>query len=171
MPSEQELRSHRCCFTGHRAEKLALPPEEVRQWLRAQIDRAVADGYVTFITGMAMGVDTWAGEIVTELRAHDPRLHLIAAVPWPGFSARWKAEQKARYDALLRRADLVRYISRNYHKEIFRERNIWMVDHSARVVAYYNGAPGGTQEMLAYAQSQGLDIVAGGTEQASPTPQ
>ena len=162
MPSEQEMRSHRCCFTGHRAEKLSESPDEIRQWLTAQITNAVADGFLTFITGMAMGVDLWAGDIVAQLREQDPRLHLIAAVPWPGFPARWKAEQRELYEGLLKRADLVRYISKTYHSEVFRQRNMWMIDHSARVIAYYNGAPGGTKDMIEYAQNGGLDVFVGG---------
>lgn len=82
MLSEAEKRKHRCCFTGHRPEKLAQSETEVKEWLRLQIERAVADGYTTFITGMAMGVDIWAGQIVAEMKKNDPRLRLIAAVPW-----------------------------------------------------------------------------------------
>ena len=43
MPNEAELRLHRCCFTGHRPEKLDESPEEIQAWLEAQIDKAVAD--------------------------------------------------------------------------------------------------------------------------------
>ena len=162
MPSESEMRKHRCCFTGHRAEKLAQTPEEAQQWLEEQITAAVSDGYVTFITGMAMGVDIWAAEIVLRLRAEDPRLHLIAAVPWPGFPARWNVEWKQRYNSLLRGADLVRYISKTYDASVFSARNKWMVNHSARVIAFYNGAEGGTRDMLAYAEAQGVETVVGG---------
>lgn len=165
MPSEQEMRLHRCCFTGHRQEKLSSSPEEVKQWLSDQIMNAIDDGYVTFITGMAMGVDIWAGEIVTRLRESDPRLHLIAAVPWPGFSARWNAEWKNRYESLLKKADLVKYISKKYDPSIFTKRNLWMVDHCSRVIAYYNGEDGGTKDMILYAQEKGIETVVGLDEQ------
>ena len=165
MPSEQEMRLHRCCFTGHRQEKLSSSPEEVKQWLSDQIMNAIDDGYVTFITGMAMGVDIWAGEIVTRLRESDPRLHLIAAVPWPGFSARWNAEWKNRYESLLKKADLVKYISKRYDPSIFTKRNLWMADHCSRVIAYYNGEDGGTKDMILYAQEKGIETVVGLDEQ------
>ena len=165
MPSEQEMRLHRCCFTGHRQEKLSSSPEEVKQWLSDQIINAIDDGYVTFITGMAMGVDIWAGEIVTRLRESDPRLHLIAAVPWPGFSARWNAEWKNRYESLLKKADLVKYISKRYDPSIFTTRNLWMADHCSRVIAYYNGEDGGTKDMILYAQEKGIETVVGLDEQ------
>ena len=35
--------------------------------------------------GMAPGVDIWAAEIVLEKKKHNTALHLICAVPHPGF--------------------------------------------------------------------------------------
>ena len=55
--SEQELRLHRCCFTGHRPEKLKKTEEEIKKGLEEAILKAVSEGYTTFITGMARGVD------------------------------------------------------------------------------------------------------------------
>jgi len=164
VPSEQEMRQHRCCFTGHRPEKLVQFETEVQEWLTDQIRNAIEDGYLTFITGMAMGVDIWAGEIVVGLREQDPRLHLIAAPPWPGFAARWNEEWKTRYFSLLKKADLIRFASQKYQQDIFSRRNIWMVDHSARIIAFYNGSDGGTKDMLAYAAEKGLEIVTGGQD-------
>ena len=57
MASEADLRLHRCCFTGHRPEKLNTSEKEVKAALRKQIDQAVHDGFKVFITGMARGVD------------------------------------------------------------------------------------------------------------------
>ena len=32
MPNEVELRLHRCCFTGHRPEKLNESPDEIKAY-------------------------------------------------------------------------------------------------------------------------------------------
>lgn len=165
MLSEAEKRRHRCCFTGHRHEKLAQPENEVKNWLRLQIERAVADGYTTFVTGMAMGVDIWAGQIVAEMKKDDPRLHLIAAVPWQGFSSRWHEEWKEQYKDLIAKADIVKNIGSRYSPEVFDDRNKWMVDHSCRLIAYYNGTPGGTMSTVNYAvTTAGIEVVVGGTQ-------
>ena len=66
--TEQELRQHRCCFTGHRPEKLDKPEADVIEGLKKEIHTATADGFRTFISGMARGVDLWAAEIVLALR-------------------------------------------------------------------------------------------------------
>lgn len=52
---EQELRQHRCCFTGHRPEKLNISEEQLCVRLGLEIDRAIEDGFTTFISGMAKG--------------------------------------------------------------------------------------------------------------------
>ncbi len=46
-----------CCFTGHRPEKLHAAKNIVLQKLDAAIITALRDGYTTFISGMAKGVD------------------------------------------------------------------------------------------------------------------
>ena len=159
VPNESELRLHRCCFTGHRPEKLDESPEDVQAWLEAQIDRAITDGYTTFISGCAMGVDIWAGQIVLRKKADHPGIHLIAATPWPGFSSRWNDDWRQQYTDLLRDADLVINVCTHYHNGVFQQRNEWMVDHSNRVIAYYNGAPGGTKNTIGYALSNGVEVV------------
>ena len=107
MATEEEKRLHRCCFSGHRPEKLDESEENVKKWLSEQIDSAIAAGYTTFISGCAMGVDIWAGQIVLQRKADYPSLHLIAATPWPGFSNRWSLDWQVQYSELLKNADLV----------------------------------------------------------------
>ena len=131
---------------------------EVRRWLEEQIDQAIADGYRNFITGCAMGVDIWAGEVVLRKR-NDADLHLIAANPWPGAARRWNAAWQERYRRLLEEADETATICDHYHRCVYKLRNIWMVDHSRRLIAFYNGSPGGTRNTVLYAEKCGLEVV------------
>ena len=82
MATEQELRQHRCCFTGHRMQKLTRSEEAIRRDLEDAIRMAIAGGYTTFITGMASGVDTWAAMEVLSLKASGKDVHLVCAVPF-----------------------------------------------------------------------------------------
>lgn len=164
MASEQELRLHRCCFTGHRPQKLNRPEAEIKESLEKAILQAVDDGFVTFITGMAYGVDIWAGQIVVRLRKENPTLHLIAAVPFKGFENKWSVEWKQAYSALLGEADIVKYVCSGYSKTAYQTRNEWMVDRSARVIAVYNGEAGGTRNTIEYARLRGIT-----TEVCDPT--
>lgn len=159
MASEAELRLHRCCFTGHRPEKLTRSEADIKKDLEVEILQAVNDGFVTFITGMARGTDIWAGEIVLRLRKHNPNLHLIAASPYEGFERRWSVDWQRRYSDVLEQADLVRFICKGYSRACFQLRNEWMVNRSTRVIAVYNGEPGGTQNTIKYANTLNIETV------------
>lgn len=156
---ESELRQHRCCFTGHRPEKLGMPEAKVVEGLKKEIRTAMADGFQTFISGMARGVDLWAAEIVLALRDEGTAIRLICASPYKGFEARWSREWQERYGNVMERADLVRFICPGYSRDCFQRRNEWMVDHSARVIAVYNGGPGGTRNTVEYAERCGVAVV------------
>ena len=66
----QDPRSHTCCFSGYRPGKMPFnvyDPAAVRALeilLDRAIDRAVAEGYDSFWSGMALGFDIWAAEAV-----------------------------------------------------------------------------------------------------------
>ena len=157
--SEQELRRHRCCFTGHRPERLGMLESEVILGLKKEIRTAVADGFQTFISGMARGVDLWAAEIVLALRDEGAAVRLICASPYRGFESRWSREWQERYCRVMERADLVRFICPRYSGDCFQRRNQWMVDHSARVIAVCNGQPSGTQNTIDYARRCSVPVI------------
>ena len=159
MPTEAEMRLHRCCFTGHRPEKLRKSERDIRSELEKQIKQAVADGFTTFITGMARGTDIIAGEIVLQLRTEKFPVRLICASPYPGFEEGWSNAWQKRYRNIIETADLVRYISASYSRSCFQNRNEWMVNHSSRVIAVFNGQPSGTKNTIDYAHRQGVPVI------------
>lgn len=156
---EQELRQHRCCFTGHRPEKLNISEEQLCVRLGLEIDRAIEDGFTTFISGMAKGVDICAAELVLKRRVSDDRLKLICALPYENFGLHWSASWTERYVEVIRHADLVRCICKEFSYATYQRRNEWMVDHSGRVIAVYTGESGGTRNTIAYAKQQHIPCV------------
>ena len=104
------------------------------------IDNAIADGYVTFITGMAKGTDIWAAEIVLEKKRR-------------GFF------EERRYNRILKNADYVTIISDHYYRACYQKRNEWMVDRSSLVIAVWNGQPSGTKNTIDYADRKDVKVV------------
>ncbi len=158
MLTEEQKRMHRVCFTGHRPEKLKQPESVIVKALETAIKEAIADGKNVFISGMARGVDIWAAEIVLRLRNEGQNLKLICASPYDGFERGWSHDWQQRYNAVLRSADLVRFIGPGYSRACFQIRNEWMVDHSALVIAVFNGQPGGTKNTIDYARQKGIRV-------------
>ncbi len=53
---------------------------------------------------------------------------------------------------------MVQFVSPAYSPWCFEARNEWMVDHSARVIAVFNGEPSGTKNTIDYANSKDIPI-------------
>ena len=157
--TEQEKRKRRCCFTGHRPEKLRMCETEAKQALATAIDATLMAGKRTFISGMARGVDIWAAELVLQRRTADSSIHLICAVPHPGFEKRWSMHWQQRYRRILQEADLVRIITPSFSMGSYQIRNEWMVDRSSLVIAVFNGEQGGTKNTIDYAKAQGIPVL------------
>ena len=158
MPTEEELRQHRCCFTGHRPNGLKRPAWLIKIDLEREIKKAVKDGFTVFISGMAQGVDIWSAQIVLKLREKGEPIKLICACPFDGFEDRWDSKRQEQYKEILAAADLVRYICPSYSRACFQIRNEWMVDHSARVIAVFNNVPGGTFNTIEYATRKNIPV-------------
>ncbi len=147
------------CFSGHRNI-----PLKYRMWLKRQLKTEIAtaydDGYRRFYCGMAMGFDLLAAEAVLSLRSGLPDLQLIATIPCPGQSERWSDGMKVLYDTILRNSDDVVILSRHYYHGCMLRRNDYMVSHSLRLIAWYDGKPGGgTFYTCRKAAANGLSII------------
>lgn len=157
--SEIEKRTHRVCFTGHRPEKLSRCEKVIRKDLEIQIRQAISEGLNVFITGMARGVDIWAAQIVLNFRNKGYDIKLVCACPYDGFETAWSRNWQKQYMAILTEADYVKYICGKYSRTCFQIRNKWMVDHSTRVIAVFNGEKSGTKHTIDYATKVGVPIV------------
>jgi uncharacterized phage-like protein YoqJ len=157
--TEAEKRRHRCCFTGHRPEKLRDSEQYIKSELKKAIRQAISDGFTVFISGMARGVDLWAAQLVLEMCEENSKIKLICASPYEGFEKRWPEAWQRLYTSVLIRADYVRFINKSYSPDVFQRRNEWMVNHSARVIAVYNGTPGGTRNAIKYAKQKGVACI------------
>ena len=156
---ENEKRLHRCCFTGHRPEKLSFSEAEVKSLLENAIDTAIENGFTTFITGMAERVDIWAAEIVLEKKKHNTALHLICAIPHPGFENKRSEYEKGRYMHILQCADYTTTVSDHYFRACYQRRNEFMVDHSSLVIAVWNGLSSGTKNTVEYAKRKNVKTI------------
>ena len=155
----EEKRLHRCCFTGHRPEKLNMSEDEVKLRLKEAIENSICEGFTTFISGMARGVDMWAAELVLEERKTNERIKLICASPYEGFEKSWSLAERNRYSSIMKSADLVKFVCPNYSRGCFQIRNCYMVDNCALVIAAYNGEKGGTKNTINYANTKNVEVI------------
>lgn len=152
-----------CAFTGHRPKKFPWGYDEsadgcvqLKEVLSEKIAELAAAGITDFLSGMAEGTDTWAALAVLALRKKNPALRLHCILPCKGQADRWTASARELYYQILDRADNVIYVSEDYHKDCMLERNRYLVDHAAKLLAVYNGEwRGGTAMTVRYAKKLG----------------
>ena len=156
-----------CAFTGHRPRKFPWKYNEtdsrcvaLKTVLTEQI-RMLADAGVThFLSGMAEATDTWSALSVLALRETNPALKLHCILPCREQADKWRASSRDLYRSILEQADSIVYVNRAYHKNCMLERNRFLVEHAATLLAVYNGERrGGTAATMRYAQKMDREII------------
>ncbi|MFT3950512.1 MAG: SLOG family protein [Oscillospiraceae bacterium] len=156
-------REKTCAFSGHRCEKLpgcgdrsSAALRRILSILRLETERTAASGYTDFITGMAQGIDLLAASIVLDLKKTYP-LRLICAVPFPGYAAKFRGEDKFNYGIIAEQADEMVYVCEHYSPAAMRLRNEYMIDRASKLIAVVADFRSGTGQTIRYAERKQLD--------------
>lgn len=157
-------RSKTCCFTGHRPQFFPWGDNtgdpaaaKMLHALESEILQTIADGYTTFLYGGALGVDTWAAEIILRLRKNLP-LTLMAVLPFPGYNADVTENS---YRQTIEASDCILRVESVRRMAALAARDRYMIDHSSRLIAVYDERShirSGTWRALCYAREKQLDI-------------
>ena len=144
-------------FTGHRPDKLGFwdPLHPVVARVRKALRDELARNWPLYaISGMALGVDTWAAETCVELG-----IPFVAALPCDNMEIQWPIPSQQRFRALLNKAKEIVVVSPGPYKPWkMQRRNEWMIDHCSRLLSVFDGSPGGTYNALAYAAEVGREV-------------
>ena len=157
-----------CAFTGHRPQSLPFGFNEaderciaLKGMLREEIIKLIEkDGVSHFITGMALGVDMYAAEIVLDLKAAYSGITLESAIPCETQAVNWTVQQRERYFDIASKCDKETLIQNHYTADCMQKRNRYMVDQADYIIAVWDGRPSGTGNTVKYAKKQGKPIIA-----------
>lgn len=160
------MNEQTCCFTGHRPQSLPWKFNEhdlrcqlLKHRLKVEIRHMITQRDVRhFISGMALGVDTWAAEIVLELKQEYP-ITLECAIPCETQAARWTEDDRERYFSIVEHCDKETMLQTRYTADCMQKRNRYMIDRSDYVIAVWNGKPSGTGSTVTYARERSKEIV------------
>lgn len=152
-------------FTGHRPNKLGgYTWNRIHQALYDHIIKFIekySDQYDTYISGMALGVDTIGAKAVIYCRDElNLPVKLVAALPYLAQPGRWPDESVNVWNIITNLADCVVEVSENPINTRdavvkLQIRNEWMVDRSALCFGVWDGSAGGTRNCLVYAEKRG----------------
>jgi uncharacterized phage-like protein YoqJ len=161
-------------FAGHRPQKLGGFNEDnplaiqVRHQLKNLIYRAIQEGYDTFYSGGALGVDQWAADIIIDARdvakEVGTTIRLIIARPYPSHGSTWFTSSQIKYKELCAKADEVINVCQDpYTRWKMQARNEFMVDKLIQpedtLIAVWDGTPSGTGNCVDYAVKKDVTII------------
>jgi len=145
-------------FTGHRCPKIGgfNLPNPTYNFVCQQIEKTLQGlKPEKIISGMALGVDQWAANIAIKLN-----IPFIAAVPFEGQEKAWPLESQKIFHKLLSKASEIVIVSEGgYAAYKMQIRNEWMVDQCDKLIAVWDGSPGGTGNCVKYAQNKDKEII------------
>ena len=147
-----------CCFTGHRPQKLgygenSIQCDELKNRLEELIIELIEkEGVTHFISGVALGVDTYAANIVLKLKSDYPMITLECAIPCETQVVKWNERDRDIYYDLLSKSDKETLLQQKYTSDCMQKRNEYMVDNFDYVIAVWNGKPSGTGNTVKYAR-------------------
>ena len=160
------MREQSCCFTGHRPEKLPWRNNEedpraiaLKERIFDLVEALYQAGITHFICGMARGCDFYFCEAVLRLKEEHPAITLEAVLPFEGQAAKWPLAEQNRYFRLLSQCDRETLLQVEYGPDCMKQRNYYMVDHAAVLIAVFDGMYGGTLQTVNYAKREGLEII------------
>lgn len=156
-----------CCFTGHRPKYFHFGANEehphcieIKRFIRKKCEFLIAEkGVIHFISGGAIGVDTWAMEAVLDLKVQYPQITLECALPYAGMPGKFAFEDRKRYDGIALELDKLTVLNAEYHRNCMNQRNEYMVDHAAYLIAVWTGIMTGTGRTVQYAKKQGRTVL------------
>ncbi len=145
-------------FTGHRPEKVGgyeTPNATSLRICNEVYYKLLEIKPKLVLTGMALGVDTWAAWIALSMG-----IPYIAVIPFKGQEVRWNEKDIKIYNELLAMANGIKYVSEpGYAAWKMHKRNEWMVDNSDALIAVYDGSLGGTHNCVQYAKRKDRLII------------
>lgn len=154
-----------CMFTGHRPQNLPFGYNEkderclnLKKYLKELILEKIKNGTTRFLTGMALGVDIYAAEIILSLRKDFPKITLEAIIPCSNQSYKWSEKQIENYNLILKQCNKVIVLQEAYTPDCMFKRNRYMVDQSDCVIAVWDGSSSGTSQTVKYALEKNIPI-------------
>lgn len=157
-----EIEIKKCCFTGYRPSKFSFSLvrnngeyiEFENQLIESILFLIRQENCRVFYTGMAMGFDIIAAEIVLMLKKSlkMKEIKLVCVIPFKQQKDYLNEEWFKRYNNILNQCDQTFILSDEYYNGCYQRRNEFMVDDCDYVLTWYDGRSGGTRNTINYAK-------------------
>ena len=136
-----------CAIAGHPPQRFKFKHNEqaplcrkIKAVIEKQIKYLYSQGVRIFYVDCAVGVGTWAAEIILDLKGQGEysEIELFCAVPFQDHMERFTEGQKKRYERILSKSTYQEVVNRKYSPTAYKRQNYFMVDNTQYLIAIYD---------------------------------
>jgi len=152
-----------CCFIGDCLNNQLLKFEEHNPYyleLKAKVKEQTINliedlAVIHFISGMDIGVEQYAAEIVLDLKKIYPKITLEGVLPFETQASKWSEFQRDKYYSIMKRSDKETLFQYHYTDDCIKKHNQYIINKSKFVILVCNGVTNRVGKLISYAKSIG----------------
>lgn len=131
----------------------------LKEAMKEQLIKLIEDGVSCFLTGLSMGAEMYAAEILLGLKPRYPDIMLECVIPYEEQAARWPEAVRERYFTIASKCDKETMLQTHYTSGCIQKEVRYRIDEADAVLAVWDGNRGAVGTAVKYASSRGKRII------------
>lgn len=162
----------RLLLTGYKQHELGVFDEKhpgikyIKKALENRLAPLIEDGLEWVILGGQLGVETWAAELLLELKTEHPQLKYAIITPFLNQEQKWNDQKKEKYEMICKHADFLTSVTKKPYEAPWQmiERNKFVIRNTDGMLLVYDeeneGSPKFIKELAQkYAETHDYSIL------------
>ncbi len=159
-------RLNTCCFIGSCTEDRLSSFEEKRTFLN-NTELVIEESIIyliecfsvtNFLSGMDIGFEQYAAEVVLKKKKDYPQITLEGVLPYETHSVNWTEAQRDKYYSIMEKSDREIMMQCHYTWDCMTKRNLYMINQSKHIVFFNEGA-GEVDRLILFSKAKGRNII------------
>ncbi len=154
-----------CCFFDFNQKTVRFFNEQdekcinLKKTLQKEIENKIVKNNVThFISGMSIGTDILAAQIVLDLKKKYPQITLECAIPFENQAAYWSEANREQYFNIAAACDKETLIQKHYTKKCILKLSYYMLKSADYAIAFWNNASDANIESIKFSKKHEIQI-------------
>ena len=159
-------RLNTCCFIGSCTEDRLSSFEEKRTFLN-NTELVIEESIIyliecfsvtNFLSGMDIGFEQYAAEVVLKKKKDYPQITLEGVLPYETHSVNWTEAQRDKYYSIMEKSDREIMMQCHYTWDCMTKRNLYMINQSKHIV-FFNEGTGEVDRLILFSKAKGRNVI------------
>ena len=146
--------------SGNRKAPEAYKNPGFKNSLYSRLESLILGENVTyFLSGMSVGTEMLASEIILELKERYPHISLESVIPYENQASRWNEELRDRYFKIAACCDRETMLQKHYSPDCFNRQDLYMIEKADIIISAWIQPTTRKDRDLSFAQKLGKRVI------------